>query len=78
MKIKVIGKKHVEGISKKTGKPFDFTEVHFLGKAPRVEGVAALTCNVGADMYPFDAIVVNGEYMMERDNGYVLEFTPCR
>ena len=33
MKIKVIGKARLKGVSKKTGNPYDFIQVHYNGKA---------------------------------------------
>ena len=42
MKIRVIGRSHLQGTSKKTGRPYDFIQVH-NGKAFGVEGLAALT-----------------------------------
>ena len=38
MKIKVIGKAHLSGTSKRTGKDYDFIQVHYNGKARGVEG----------------------------------------
>ena len=43
MRIKVYGKSHLEGIAKKTANPYNFNQVHYLGKARNVEGQAALT-----------------------------------
>lgn len=79
MKIKVLGKVHREGTSKKTGKPYNFNQVHYLGKEPGVEGQAALTLNLDAFDYPIEGIVVGTEYTVEFNNrGYVVEFSPCR
>ena len=79
MKIKVLGKAHLQGVSKKTGSPYNFNQIHFLGKARGVEGQAALTATLDPVDYPIDNIQIGGEYIMERDgSGYVVEFTPCR
>lgn len=43
MKIKVIGKAHLEGASKRTGKEYNFNQVHYTGPDRGVEGLAALT-----------------------------------
>lgn len=43
MRIKVYGKAHLEGVAKKTGNPYNFNQVHYLGKARGVEGLAAQT-----------------------------------
>ena len=42
MKIKVIGKAHLEGASKRTGKEYNFNQVHYTGPDRGVEGLAAL------------------------------------
>lgn len=41
MKIKVIGKAHFEGTSKKTGNEYNFHQIHYIGKSRGVEGDAA-------------------------------------
>lgn len=46
MKIKVIGKAHREGVSKKSGNPYNFNQVHYNGPDRGVEGMAALTLNL--------------------------------
>ena len=77
MKIKVIGKAHLKGTSKKTGNDYDFIQVHYNGKARGVEGLAALTINLDPKDYPFADVVVGGEYNVEFDNrGYIVEFLP--
>ena len=77
MKIKVYGKAHLEGISKKTGKPYCFNQVHYLGKVRGVEGLAALTISLDPVAYPINSIIVGGEYNVEFDNhGYIFEFSP--
>lgn len=79
MKIKVLGKAHLEGVSKKTGSPYNFNQIHYLGKAPGVEGQAALTASLDSTNYPFSSIVVGQEYNLEYNGrGYVVDFTPVR
>ena len=46
MKIKVIGKAHLQGASERTGNPYDFIQVHYMGHAPGFVGEAALTLNL--------------------------------
>lgn len=78
MKIKVYGKAHLEGVAKKTGNPYNFNQVHYLGKARNVEGQAALTLALDSAEYPLGSIVVGKEYNVEFDNrGYVVEFSPA-
>lgn len=79
MKIKVYGKAHLEGKSKKTGNPYNFNQIHYLAPARGVEGLAATTLNLDSAMYPLDRIVVNAEYLVEFDNrGYPVEFIPAK
>ena len=77
MKIKVIGKAHLEGTSKKTGKPYNFNQVHYTGKAYGVEGLAAKTLMLDPVSYPIIAIQVGVDYNVEFDDrGYVVDFSP--
>lgn len=79
MRIKVYGKAHLAGIAKKTGNPYNFNQVHFLGKARGVEGLAAQTLALDPSDYPIDRIEVNREYDVEFDNrGYVVGFSPVK
>ena len=77
MKIKVIGKAHLQGVSKKTGNPYDFIQVHYNGRARGVEGLAALTLSLDPRDFPYADVVVGGDYNVEFDNrGYIVEFLP--
>lgn len=77
MKVKVIGKAHLKGISKKTGNPYDFIQVHYNGRARGVDGLAALTLSLDPMDYPFADVIVGCEYNVEFDNrGYIVEFLP--
>ena len=78
MKIKVYGKIHREGTAKKTGKPYNFNQIHYLGKAYGIEGQAACTLNLDPTVYPYTSIMVGEEYNVEFDNrGFPVEFTLC-
>lgn len=79
MKIKVYGKAHLEGKSKKTGNSYNFNQVHYLSPARGVEGLAAQTLTLDPAHYPLESIVVNADYYVEFDNrGYPVEFTPAK
>ena len=79
MRIKVYGKAHLEGVAKKSGNPYNFNQVHYLGKARGVEGQAALTLALDSFDYPIDRIEVGREYDVEFDNrGYVVAFAPAK
>lgn len=74
MKIKVIGKAHKEGISKK-GNPYNFNEFHYIGRRYGVEGEAGLTATLDPFLYPLASIQVGATYEVEFDNtGRVLAF----
>lgn len=77
MKIKIAGKQHLSGTSKKTGRPYDFNQVHYLGKSRGVEGLAALTLGLDPSDIPYEHIFIGMEYNVEFDNrGYPVEFSP--
>lgn len=75
MRIKVIGKQNRNGTSKKTGKPYNFNVVHYVGKSAFVIGEAALTLNLDPEEYPIDSIIVGANYDVDFDgSGYVVDF----
>lgn len=75
MKIHIEGKAHLEGTSKRTGKDFNFNQVHYLAPARGVEGLAAKTLNLDPFMYPISGIQVGATYDVEFDDrGYVVAF----
>lgn len=76
MKIKVLGKAHVEGTSKKSGKDYNFNQVHYLGKDRDVEGQAALTMTLPPDEYPLSYIEIGREYNVEFDQRGCSYFLP--
>ena len=77
MKIKIVGKAHLKGTSKKTGNPYDFNQVHYTGPARGVEGLSAQTLSLDPQAYPYDSITLGGEYIVEFDNrGYLVDFQP--
>lgn len=73
MIIKVIGKQHRSGNSKKTGKAYDFSEVYFLGENRFVEGQIGMSCTVDPSMVPFAQIVVGAEYVADFGPGGYLQ-----
>lgn len=77
MRIKVVGKAHLKGISKKTGNPYDFNQVHYTGPARGVEGLSAQTLSLDPQTYPYDSITLGIDYDAEFDNrGYLVDFRP--
>lgn len=77
MVIKIQGKQHLSGVSKKTGKPYDFNQIHYLGKARGVEGMAALTLTLDPSDFPYDGLFIGMEYAVDFDQrGYPQSVAP--
>lgn len=77
MKIQVIGKAHLEGTSKKTGKPYNFNTVYYNGPDRGVEGLASLSLSLDPSMVPYNTIVVGDTYEVEfGPRGYIVSFAP--
>lgn len=75
MRIKIYGKAHLEGVGKKSGKPYNFNQVHYLAPARGVEGVAACTLSLDPVQVPLESIQVGEDYNVEFDNrGYPVVF----
>lgn len=75
MRIKVVGKAHLEGTSKKTGRDYNFYQVHFLGPAFGVEGQAAQTISLDPQLIPYPSIEVGADYNAEFDpRGHCVSF----
>jgi len=64
----LVGKLHRKGTAKESGKPYDFSEIHYLGRRKGVEGLAAITKTVGVDIISYDEIEINAAYEIERDD----------
>ena len=79
MKIKVIGKAHREGTSRRTGNEYNFNQVYYNGPDRGVEGLAALSLNLDPSLIPFADIKVGGEYEVDfGPRGYVVGFTAVK
>ena len=65
MKIKVIGKAHLQGHSKRTGNDYNFVQVHYVGPSRGVEGMAGQTVNLDPAAYPVSSIIVGETYNVE-------------
>ena len=79
MKIKIYGKAHLEGTSKRTGNTYNFNQVHYLSPSRGVEGLAAKTLNLDPATYPLDRIILNTDYNVEFDDrGYPAEVSPVK
>ena len=74
MIIEIAGKQHIAGISTKTGKPYDFCDIHYLGRRKNVEGLASVKKSISADIIPADSIEVGASYaIVADDEGNIIE-----
>lgn len=76
MVVKVIGKQHMEGTSKKSGNEYNINIVHCIGRDPQVNGFAAMNVTLNAKDYPLDTILLDKEYNLDYGpRGFVVGFT---
>ena len=60
-------------MSKKSGNPYNFNQVHYNGPDRGVEGMAALTLNLDPSLLPYADIKIGGEYEVDfGPRGYVV------
>lgn len=79
MKVKIIGKQHLNGTSRKTGNPYDFSVVHFNCTQSGVEGLSATTVNLGREIIAYNDIRVGEDYDLEFGvHGIIVGFTPVK
>lgn len=78
MRIELVGKVHRSGVSKKSGNPYDFIELHVVLPKRGVIGKAAQTVTTDAAVCPFDQLIP-GVYDAEFDNnGNLLSLVPVQ
>lgn len=76
MIVKLVGKTHLEGVSKRTGKPFSNTVAYINGKENGVSGYKAFDIWLDPVQYPVESLVENADYNLEYNNrGFVASFT---
>ena len=77
MKIKVIGKIHLEGIGKTSKRPYCFDQYHYNARSAGVEGVAAKQVNVDPAIISFASVIPGHEYDIEFDErGFCVDMRP--
>lgn len=77
MKIKLTGKSHREGTSSRTGRAYNLNIAHYLTTVRGVEGQAAQTVTLDGNEYPYDTLVIGGEYLIDYDaSGHLVDFVP--
>ena len=75
MKVNVVGKEKMKGVSKKTGREFDGALVHYLYKKARCDGPCSESVFVDDMLLPYGAIKVGATYDLDHDSrGYLLGF----
>lgn len=76
MKVMVVGKEIVSGVSKKTEQPYKATIVHCTYKKGRVEGLVAENLWVDQSLIDPKDIFVGTEYEVDRDSrGFLMNFS---
>lgn len=78
MKIHIVGKVRRSGVSKKTGRPFDFVELHYTSVVKGVEGQAAKTTIIDPALYPYDQISAGSYDIQFDDKGAPLSLAPIQ
>lgn len=77
MKIKVYGKMHLSGTSKKTGNKYDFIQLHCLVPQRGVDGMGAKVISVSPELVDYDSIIVGKSCSVEVDfDGRVISCVP--
>ena len=77
MKIKVLGKVHLSGTSKKTGKKYDFIQLHCAVPQRGVDGEAAKVISVSPHIVNYDSIIPGKTCSVEIDfDGRIVSCVP--
>jgi hypothetical protein len=75
MVVHVVGKRHLSGTSKKTGRAFDNTVLYVTCKQSGVDGFGVDTLWLSPVDYPVESIHLDSDYDVDRDNrGYIIGF----
>lgn len=78
MRVKVLGKQNLQGVSRKTGKEFNSNVVHVMFQKNGVDGDAVQTIWLDPQTYPLASIKLGQTYNVDYDSaGFLLGFTPC-
>lgn len=73
MKVNVVGKEKMKGVSKKTGREFDGTLLHYLYKKARCDGQCCESVFVDDMLLPYGAINIGKVYDLDHDSrGYLV------
>lgn len=79
MIVKLEGKQHLKGVSRRTGSPYDFITIHFLQKSANVDGLAAMTKNISPSIVDYDRLIVGQHYDFQTDlDGNIITVVPAK
>lgn len=79
MKVTVLGKEKMQGVSKKTGGEFCGTMVHVTYPKMRCEGKAVETVFIDESYLPYGRIAPDRVYDLDRDGrGYIIGFSEVK
>lgn len=77
--LQVRGKEHCKGVSRKTGKSYDFYNFHFLMRKPGVDGLAAVVKTCDPRVIDYDNVLVDQYYDFGIDfNGNIDSIKPAK
>lgn len=76
MVVHVVGKRHLSGTSRKSGKQFDNTVVYVTYKQSGVDGSAIDTLWLSPADFPVESIILDSDYNVDRDSrGFIIGFS---
>ena len=79
MIVEIIGKSHREGVSKKSGNPYNFNVVFYIGTDRGVIGSRGLEILLAPDLFPLDNIQVGARYDVQfGPRGSVVNFSKVK
>lgn len=77
--IKLDGKEHRKGTSRKTGNEYDFYVLHFIAPQAGVEGKAAVQKLVDPSLIAYEKLLPGMHYELDTDlNGNVIRVTQAK
>lgn len=73
LKMKLIGLEHKQGYSQKSNKDYDFYVLHCVASSVRVNGQAAIQCNVSTKAFEDAKLNIGDEFKIFTD-GEIFKF----
>lgn len=79
MIVEIIGKQHREGVSKKTGSPYNFNVAYYVGTDRGVIGSKGQEVLLEPDLFPLEDIQVGASYDIQfGPRGAVVNFSKVK